>query len=63
VYKQFLPYTNRLYLTRVHEKFEGDVFFPEIDFSQWKLISQEEFTPDDQNDLRYTNEIYDRIEP
>ena len=61
VYKQFLPHADRLYLTRVHRSFEGDVFFPEIDFTRWRLISAEEYPSDGQNDFSYTNEIFDRI--
>jgi dihydrofolate reductase len=61
VYRQFLPHANRLYLTLVQKEFDADVFFPEIDFSQWKLISKEEFPADELNDFRYTNETYDKI--
>ena len=35
VYRQFLPHADRLYLTLVKKDFDADVFFPEIDFSQW----------------------------
>ncbi|MCK9220084.1 MAG: dihydrofolate reductase [Bacteroidales bacterium] len=61
IYQQFLPYTNRLYLTMVHKSFEGDVFFPEIDFSQWKLFSKENFEPSEGVDFSYSFEIYNRI--
>ena len=60
VYKQFLPFIDRLYFTRIHKSFDGDVFFPEIDFSLWNLVSKEKFPSDDVNDFAYTNEIYDR---
>lgn len=40
VYRQCLPLADRLYLTLVHKEFDGDVFFPEIDFSEWKEISR-----------------------
>ena len=60
VYQQFLPHADRLYLTFVHKSFDADVFFPEIDFSQWKLISNEDFQPDGVNDFAYSNETYDR---
>ncbi|MFZ4563481.1 MAG: dihydrofolate reductase [Bacteroidales bacterium] len=60
VYRQFLPIANRLYLTRVHKSFDADVFFPEIDFSVWKLQSKEDFPSDEINDFSYSNEIYDR---
>jgi len=60
VYRQFLPIADRLYLTRVHKSFDADVFFPEIDFSVWKLQSKEDFPSDEINDFSYSNEIYDR---
>lgn len=28
IYKQFLPQADKLYITKVHQVFEGDVFFP-----------------------------------
>ena len=61
VYKQFLPYSDRLYITWVHKSFDGDVFFPEIDFSEWILISSEDIPAVGQNDFSYSNNIYDRI--
>jgi dihydrofolate reductase len=60
VYRQFLPVANRLYLTIVKKSFDADVFFPEIDFSQWKLISTQEFPPDEVNDFDHSFEIYER---
>lgn len=35
VYKQLLPEIDRIYLTIVHEDFEGDAYFPELDMSEW----------------------------
>ncbi len=60
VYRQFLPHADRLYLTFVHKSFEGDVFFPEIDYSLWTLVSKEDFPVDDSNGFAYSNEIYER---
>jgi dihydrofolate reductase len=60
VYRQFLPIADRLYLTMVHKSFDADVFFPDIDFSLWSLISREDFPADELNDFSYSNEIYDR---
>ncbi|NOY36182.1 MAG: dihydrofolate reductase, partial [Chlorobi bacterium] len=47
VYRQFMPLAGRLYITRVRQSFEGDVFFPEIDKNQWTLVSREEVNDDD----------------
>lgn len=60
VYRQFLPLSNRLYITRVHKSFEGDVFFPEIDPHEWTLLSTEEGPADPNNEFRYTYLIYEK---
>jgi dihydrofolate reductase len=60
VYRQFLPQTDRLYLTWVHKDFEGDVFFPELDFSEWQIVSREDFPVDEKLGFSYSYVIYDR---
>ena len=60
IYAQFLKHATRLYLTRVHKDFEGDVFFPEFDESEWTLSEKTDVTDDPQNDFSYSFEIYDR---
>ena len=60
IYKQFMPLADKLYITRVHKDFEGDVFFPEIDTKTWELLSEEKITNDPQNNFSYTFEIYKR---
>lgn len=54
VYRQFLPLANKLYITKVHQDFEGDVFFPEIDEQEWELIEESEIQVDKNNSLRYS---------
>ena len=61
VYRQFLPMADRLCLTMVHKEFEGDVFFPEIDYSGWKLVAKEEVPFDESLGFSYTYETWDRI--
>ena len=35
IYKLFLPYANRLYLTEIQKEFEADAFFPEYNKAEW----------------------------
>ena len=42
IYLQFLPLADHLYLSIINNNYYGNVFFPEIDVNQWKLISTEE---------------------
>lgn len=60
IYKQFMPFANKLYITRVHKDFEADTFFPGISLNEWELASQQHVTDDYQNDFTYTFEIYNR---
>ena len=50
IYNLGMPFTDIIELTRVHESFEADAFFPEIDRNEWELIS-EEYQPTDEKHL------------
>ncbi len=41
VYHQFLPQTDRIYLTRIHATVEGDTFFPTLDKKAWLTVARE----------------------
>jgi len=60
VYRQFLPYANKLYLTVIHKDFEADTFFPEIDKNQWKLVEQSDHGPDETNDFSYSFLVFEK---
>ncbi len=60
IYRQFLPYANKLYLTRVHKDFDADTFFPGISLDEWELTEKENMTNDEQNDFAYSFETYKR---
>lgn len=49
IYKQAMPIADRIYLTKVHQSFEGDTFFPEINMNEWTELSQQYFEPDERN--------------
>jgi dihydrofolate reductase len=40
VYEEALPLANKLELTWIDREYEGDTYFPKIDFSKWELISE-----------------------
>ena len=53
IYRQFYPVAGNLYLTLVHKDFDADVYFPEIDYSEWEETAREDFY-DEKNDFNYS---------
>jgi dihydrofolate reductase len=47
IYKYFLPLSQNLYITHIHEEYPGDVYFPkmnfEYNFKQKKIIKHSDF--------------------
>jgi dihydrofolate reductase len=61
IYRQFLPYASKLYLTKVHVSIEGDVYFPAINESEWKSVFEESHVADEKNEYDYTFVDFERI--
>ncbi|MBR5864664.1 MAG: dihydrofolate reductase [Alistipes sp.] len=38
IYREALSVVDRMYITHVECDYEGDTSFPEVDYSQWKLV-------------------------
>lgn len=62
IFRQILPYADRLYVTVIEEAFEGDVFFPTISLDEWKEVSREKGIKDEKNPYDYFFIQYDRIQ-
>ena len=60
IYRQAMPLCNKMYLTIIHHDFEGDTLFPDIDFSQWNLTSDEKYLADEKNAYDFSFRVYER---
>ncbi len=51
--KQAIESCDKLYLTTIHQDFEGDTFLNELS-SEWKVIEHADHTPDEKNLYSYS---------
>ena len=49
IYKQFLPFVDKIYLTKIHAVFDGDTFFPELNCDDWNVEIEAENTEHEPN--------------
>ncbi|MDR4888608.1 dihydrofolate reductase [Fredinandcohnia sp. QZ13] len=61
IFKEILPYSDRLYITEIDEEFEGDTYFPAFDKAEWQVISKEKGIKDEKNPYEYTFLVYEKI--
>lgn len=60
IFKEILPYSDRLYITEIYDEFEADTFFPEINMSDWELIESTPGIKDEKNPYDYEFFVYQR---
>ena len=61
IYKQAMPFVDRIEITRVHHSFpEADTYFPEIDVTVWKETGRKEHTKDEKHSFPFTFLTYER---
>lgn len=62
VYRQFMPLADQLEITHIHHTWEdADTFFPEIDPTIWKCVSEEHFETDEKHIFAYTFSTYKKL--
>lgn len=58
IYLLGLKHANQIELTRVHESFEADTFFPNFDEKEWKLIHKDFHPKDERHNYDFTYLTY-----
>ncbi|NIV17210.1 MAG: hypothetical protein GWN47_02110 [Woeseiaceae bacterium] len=61
VYEEFMPITERIYLTRVHAEIDGDTFFPELDEDEWRIVSSKPLPANDERPFSISFQTLERI--
>ena len=49
IYELFEPWASSLMITRVLKDFDGDAFFPDINWNNWQIKSKEDFLDEKSN--------------
>ncbi|MFV5693870.1 dihydrofolate reductase [Flavobacterium sp. LB3P122] len=60
IYTLGLPFTDKIEITRVHNSFEADAFFPEIDLEKWEITESEFNKKDEKHLYDYTYQTFFR---
>ena len=60
IYAQAIGRADRLYITHVDLRPEGNVHFPAIDPAIWAVVEQPEVTPSEKDPATYTIKVYER---
>lgn len=60
IYSLFLPFAKKLYITYIDHEFQGDTYFPAINYEEWKVISRTPGEKNRENIYNYYFEVYER---
>lgn len=60
IFKEAMPIANKIYLTRIHHRFEGDVFFPPIYTNEWNLMKNFFCEADEKNKFAHSFQVWER---
>jgi len=61
IFRQVLPRTSTIHLTRVHARVAGDVLFPELDPAQWHESAVEHHAADERHQYAFSFVTLQRV--
>ncbi len=60
IYRETLLQTDKIYLTIIHQVFNGDTFFPEFNKNEWQTCSKRKYLSDKNNPYDHTYYIFQK---
>lgn len=59
IYQQLLPYCDKAYVTKIHDTFPADTYFPNLDLlSEWEIVEEGEEQED--NGVKFSFVLYQK---
>lgn len=59
IYREFLPYCDRAYITKINYTYQSDAYFPNLDKDEeWEMVNESD--EETYYDLDYTYRLYER---
>ncbi|WP_400241843.1 dihydrofolate reductase [Niallia sp. JL1B1071] len=62
LFAETISKTDRLYITRIDHEFDGDTFFPALNWQEWELVSEQKGIEDEKNLYSHVFYVYERAE-
>jgi dihydrofolate reductase len=63
IFRQAMPLVQRIVLTRVHLRPDGDAFFADPAAGEWREVERKDYPAGPDDDARFTTIVYDRVTP
>ena len=60
LFEQILPLAERIYLTEIHQEFDGDTHFPDLNKDEWSECERSTHGPDECNQYAYSFIVLER---
>ena len=54
IYRQAIPFADKIYLTKIHAEFKGDTYFPPLNPDEWTFESTEKEKPLADGNIEYS---------
>ena len=60
IFRLFMEEADRLYVTKIDSVFEGDTYFPDVQWDRWRLASSKPGIKNEKNPYDYRFLLYER---
>jgi dihydrofolate reductase len=60
IYQLSLSHADQIFVTQLHDIFDGDTYFPEIPTDTWEVVARERGITDEKNKFQYSFLTYQR---